>query len=232
VESTHKGEEKIINALANRIRDVILSIYLFNEHRGYTYLEKLAEAFRQKYPDDHIIIRAIEKHARDERTHYELFKNYFLQNGRQPFQIGAFYGYCDQMVKAIFGTDIAGIDPERIMRDEQAIYRLCRAIMVTERRGMSQVAALLRQPVIKSDPELARIFAIVEKDEPSHTFPYQHWLKKHQQEMPALRERIADAWIHYSLLLIKIPYLFFNLRQERRADFPCGARHTLAASIA
>jgi hypothetical protein len=75
------------------------------------------------------------------------------------------------------------------------------------------------QPLLRSDPVLAKIFKIVERDEPSHWQPYQEWLTRTKRPQAKLSERLADFWIHRELLLIKLPVLFLNPRLRRRSDW-------------
>ena len=37
--------------------------------------------------------------------------------------------------------------------------------------------------------------------------------------MPSLRERLADSWVHRSLILVKLPLLYLNPRLRRRTDW-------------
>lgn len=74
--------------IRNRIIDVVLSVYLFNEQRGFSYLEKLARIFGEKYPDQVMMLQSIQKHARDDRQHYQLFCGYFKKRGYMPSMNG------------------------------------------------------------------------------------------------------------------------------------------------
>ena len=65
-----------------------------------------------------------------------------------------------------------------------------------------------------------RIFRVIERDEPSHCFPYQGWLRERGSHLPGFEEKFTDIWIHYSLMLLKIPILFLNVRMRRLATFP------------
>ncbi|MGZ3693968.1 MAG: ferritin-like domain-containing protein [Bdellovibrionota bacterium] len=200
-----------------RICDILLSIYLYNEKRGYTYLEELLKAFEQRYPGENQILASIQKHARDERRHHLLFEAYFRKNGRLPFRVGSWYGYCDQMVSWIFGKTIDQLDPKEVVNDDEKFFQLCRLIMITEMRGMKQVNLILENPIIRRNNQLVEIFTEIKKDEPSHCYPYQAWLRKHGKHEPIFREKLADAMVHYSLMLVKIPLLFFNFFLPRQA---------------
>lgn len=91
--------------------------------------------------------------------------------------------------------------------------------MMTELRGLKQVKTLLNNNLIKKNELLLKIFKIIEKDEPSHCYPYQYWLKKSNSHMPRFREKLTDLWIHYSLMIIKVPILLFNGKLKRRSEF-------------
>ncbi len=98
-------------------------------------------------------------------------------------------------------------------------FKLCRLIMMTEFRGLKQVKTLLKSRLIKMDESLLKIFKIIEKDEPSHCYPYQYWLKKSNSHLPRLKENIIDLWIHYSLIVIKVPILLLNGKLKRMSKF-------------
>lgn len=193
-----------------RFYDVLVSVYLYNEKRGYIYLEELLLAFQKKYPSEDRILAAIQKHASDERHHHSLFESYFRERGKKPFRVGAWYGYCDQMVACLFGKTIDQLNPNDLLQNDEAFFRLCRLIMITEMRGMAQVKLIVKNPLIRRRKELADIFGVVQRDEPSHCYPYQTWLRKHGQQDPSLAEHLADAFVHYSLLFLKLPLLYFN----------------------
>jgi hypothetical protein len=196
--------------LRERFFDIILSVYLFNEERGFTYLDDLAEAFSRKFPHEQLMLASIRKHAADERHHYSLFRGYFVQSGRAPFAVTKRYGYCDQMVQLVFGKSLEALDPRDVIASDQTFFRLCRLIMITELRGMQQVNLLLGNFLVRRRPDLVSIFTVVKRDEPSHCYPYQAWLRRHGEHEPRLRERAADAVTHYSLAFLKLPALFLN----------------------
>ena len=52
-----------------RYLDLLGSIYIYNEHRGYTAIDRVLHAVRARWPDDHMLIARIEKHRADERKH-------------------------------------------------------------------------------------------------------------------------------------------------------------------
>ncbi len=208
-----------MNKLLERLHDVIASVYLYNEYTGYVELDKLLEALREKYPREHEFIRAVEKHRDDERKHYLMFRNYFKKRDRYPFEIGPTYGYVDLFINHIFKQPIEDLDRDVILENERLFFKMCRLIMMTEFRGMRQVDRLLKSPFFNQDQTLYRIFKVIERDEPSHCYPYQYWLSKHGSQLPQFQERITDLWIHYSLLLFKIPFLYLNPRLSRQTSF-------------
>ena len=62
---------------ARRYLDLLGSIYIYNEHRGYTAIDRVLEAIRARSPDDHALIAAVESHRADERKHYVMFRRWF-----------------------------------------------------------------------------------------------------------------------------------------------------------
>lgn len=215
---------KLFRKLVDRFHDILLSVYIFNEHRGYIHLDELALAFAERYPDDERILKAVKKHAADERNHYNLFRRWFDEKGRMPFRVDHRFGYCDLIVRHLMRQRLSELDPRELLADERKFYRLCRLIMVTEMRGMKQVDIVLKNRFVRRDPRLVEIFQVVKRDEPSHCYPYQAWLKGHGQHLPSRLEKLADTWVHYSLTLVKLPFLYFSFWLKRRDDYPCGAR--------
>jgi len=209
----------MMKQLFERLQDVIASVYLYNEYTGYIELEKLLDVLDVKYPEEHTFIQAVQKHCDDERKHYLMFRNYFKKRDRLPFDIGPTYGYVDLFILHVFKKPIEDLDREEIIESDRHFFQLCRLIMMTEFRGMRQVDRLLKSPFIKKDSTLYRIFKVIERDEPSHCYPYQYWLKKSGTHLPRFQERITDLWIHYSLLLFKIPFLYLNPRVRRLEAF-------------
>lgn len=203
-----------------RYYDVLASIYLYNEYQGYTGLERLLAAIRQRYPDEGEFIAAVTKHTDDERKHYRMFKHYFEAEGRMPFLVDRTCGYIDRFVAIIFGRALEELDEPQLLADERLFFKLCRLIMMTEFRGMKQVAVLLRSRLVHRNDRLMRIFRVIERDEPSHCFPYQHWLRARGSHEPGFEERFTDLWVHYSLMLLKFPLVFLNAALPRRRAFP------------
>jgi hypothetical protein len=224
-------------SLRSRYLDLLGSIYIYNEHRGYTSIDRVLEAVRARSPDDHALIAAIEKHRGDERKHYLMFKRWFELQGRMPLQVDRTCGHIDRFVEIMFGRTIDALDTQAVIADDALFERLCRVIMLTEQRGHRQVEILLRHPAVKTDKVLMKIFRIIEKDEPSHWAPYEDWLKAHGKREPRWWERAVDSFIHSELLFLKLPLLFVNWGMKRRtgwadADEPAERLATPAPAIA
>ncbi len=208
-------------AFRHRFLDVLASIYIYNEHRGYTSLDRVLEAVRARCPEDSAFIAAVEKHRADEEKHYRMFRRWFELRGQMPLKVDRACGHIDHFIERMFGCTIEALDTDAIVADPDAFERLCRVIMITEQRGMAQVEALLANPHIRSDKAMRRIFEVVERDEPSHWQPYDAWLRTHGRRPQATwRERWTDYWIHKSLMLAKLPAVFLDRRLPRLAAWP------------
>ena len=203
-----------------RYLDLLGSIYIYNEHRGYTAIDRVLEAVRARWPDDGELIDSIEKHRADERKHYLMFRRWFERRGEMPIAVDRTCGHIDRFVAIMFGSSIEDLDPLRVVEREDLFERLCRVISLTEKRGHRQVEILLRQAMVRSDPTLVKIFNIIEQDEPSHWAPYDGWLRAHQRREPNMWERAVDHFIHSELLLVKLPVLFFTPKLTRRSTWP------------
>lgn len=208
-------------AFRARFLDVLGSIYIYNEYRGYTSLDRVLEAVRTRFPADAAFIAAIEKHRADERKHYVMFRRWFEVRGRMPLSVDSTCGHIDRFIQKIFGCTIDELDTAGVIASAEQFEQLARVIMLTEQRGMRQVEVLLHNRHVLSDKVLTRIFRIVEKDEPDHWMPYADWLSRHDREQtPRWRERWADWWIHKSLMLVKLPTLFLRRSTPRMAAWP------------
>ena len=213
----------VLSWFSRRYLDLLGSIYIYNEHRGYTALDRVLEAVRARSPDDHALIAAIEKHRADERKHYLMFRRWFERRGVMPFALDRAFGHIDRFIEIMFRTSIDRLDTQAIIDRDALFERLCRVIALTERRGYRQVEVLLRHPLVRDDKALIKIFTIIEKDEPSHWTPYEGWLKAHARRQPKWWERTIDSFIHGELLFVKLPFLFLRPGLRRRADWPDGA---------
>lgn len=203
-----------------RYLDLLASIYIYNEHRGYTSIDRVLGAVRSRTPGDTAFIAAIEKHRADERSHYAMFKRWFELNGTMPLKVDRTCGHIDRFVEIMFRRGIDDLDTEAVISNDRLFEKLCRVISLTERRGYRQVEILLRNPLVRHDRTLIKIFRIIERDEPSHWAPYDAWLRAHGRREPKWWERAIDSLIHSELLFLKLPVLFFNPWLERRRDWP------------
>ena len=201
-----------------RYLDLLGSIYIYNEHRGYTAIDNVLEAVRTQWPDDHAFIAKIAKHREDERKHYLMFRRWFERREAMPFAVDRTCGHIDRFVGIMFRSTIDDLDPQQVV-SRGLFARLCRVISLTEQRGYRQVEILLRHPIVRSDRRLIKIFTIIEEDEPSHWEPYDRWLSDHGQRMPTWWERGIDAFIHSEMLFVKLPLLFLNRNLARRCDW-------------
>ncbi len=207
-------------AFTRRYLDVLASIYIYNEHRGYTSLDRVLEAVRARCPDDAAFIAAVEKHRGDEHKHYQMFKRYFELEGRMPLVLDRTFGHIDHFIAIMFGRQIEALDTREIVANAALFERLCRVIMLTEQRGMRQVASLLRNRHVRGDTRLLRIFQVIKRDEPSHWMPYEDWLARNGRRPPRWWERLVDLRIHGELMLVRIPIVFLNWRTRRRTQWP------------
>jgi hypothetical protein len=203
-----------------RYLEVVGSIYIYNEHRGYTSLDRVLEAARRHCPEDTDFIAAVVKHRADERKHYLMFKRWFERQGRMPLAVDDSYGHIDRFINRVFGCGIDRLDTDAIVADPALFEKLCRVIVLTEQRGLLQVEELLRNKAVLGDPVMHRIFRIVHEDEPDHFLPYRDWLERQGRPVELWRERLADWCIHKILLLKKLPTLFFDVGARRMEQWP------------
>ncbi|MXO63254.1 ferritin-like domain-containing protein [Qipengyuania oceanensis] len=209
----------IFAMLRRRYLDVLGSIYIYNEHRGYTAIDRVLEAVRARSPEDTALIAAIEQHRVDERKHYVMFRRWFELQGRMPLSVDRTFGHIDRFVEIMFRKKIDDLDTQAVIDDDSQFEKLCRVISLTEQRGYKQVEILLDHFMVKSDPVLMKIFRIIKKDEPSHWAPYDGWLQEHGKREPKWWERRVDTFIHSELLFLKLPFLFLNPFIGRRKDW-------------
>lgn len=203
-----------------RFREALLSIYLYNEHRGYTQLELLESALRRHRPQEAELAASVHHHAGDERRHYRMFRAWFVRRGVMPLYVDAGSGYIDRLVRSVTGKSIDGIDLDAAVREERELERLLRLIVLTERRGLAQVQALLGPQRFLLDRELRAMFEVIARDEPSHFEPYAAWLASRGRAVSSLRERAADALAHGTIVALKLPALLCDPSVTRSVDFP------------
>jgi hypothetical protein len=221
----------MLDLFRRRYLDVLGSIYIYNEHRGYTSIDRVKEAVCAKYPDDHALIEAIEKHRADERKHYVMFRRWFELQGKMPLAVGRTCGHIDRFVEIIFRRTIDDLDTQAVIDRDELFEKLCRVIMLTEQRGYKQVEILLKHPIVKRDKALVRIFEVIERDEPSHWSPYEGWLVKNGKRQPKWWEKAIDSFIHSELLFLKLPVLFVNSRLPRRTRWADEEDEDRGASV-
>lgn len=218
----------MLSRFRRRYLELLCSIYIYNEHRGYTAISRILEAVRARSPDDNELIASIRKHHADERKHYMMFRRWFELRQIMPFAIDRTCGHIDRFVEIMFGTPIDNLDTQAVVDRDELFERLCRIIALTEQRGHRQVEILLRHPLVRGDKALMRIFCVIEKDEPSHWAPYEGWLRAHGKREPRWWERVIDTLVHSELLYLKLPILFLNpflLRRREWADANDPASH-------
>ena len=203
-----------------RYLDLLGSIYIYNEHRGYTAIDRVLVAVRKRWPDDQAFIAKIENHRADERKHYLMFRRWFERRGMMPLAVDRACGHIDRFVEIMFHARIDQLDPLVVVGRDALFERMCRVISLTEKRGHRQVELLLRHPIVRRDAQLMKIFRIIEQDEPSHWAPYDEWLRVHGRRDPRWWERAIDQAIHSQLLLIKLPLLFLAVRMKRLKHWP------------
>src|ERR1044072_1510300 len=121
---------------SRRYLDLLGSIYIYNEHRGYTALDRVLEAVRARSPDDHEFIARIEKHRADERKHYLMFRKWFEKQGRMPLFVDRTCGHIDRFVEIMFRTTIDRMDTQAVIDDDRQFLKLCRVISHTANRGV------------------------------------------------------------------------------------------------
>lgn len=212
-----------------RYLDLLGSIYIYNEHRGYTALDRVLRAVRSRSPDDRSFIAEIEQHRADEYKHYLMFKRWWEKRGVMPYAIDRTCGHIDRFVEIMFRSRIDDLDEDRLIRDDRNFEKMCRVIALTERRGYRQLDILLRHPVVLRDRMLTKVFRIIRVDEPRHWSPYEGWLKARAMREPAWWERAIDGFIHSELLLLKLPILFLSPRLRRRTDW--ADEHDASSSV-
>ena len=209
--------------LRDRYLDLLASIYIYNEHRGYTAIDRVLEAARAHAPRDDAFIAAVEKHRADERKHYLMFRRWYEARGKMPLLVDRTCGHIDRFVEIMFGKRIDDLDTDAVIADVAQFEKLCRIVSLTERRGHRQVRILLDHPFVRHDRMLMKIFRIIERDEPSHWAPYDAWLAAHGARAPRWWERVVDIVIHSELLLVKLPALFLNPSLGRRQEWADSA---------
>ena len=146
---------------------------------------------------------------------------YFLRKNKiKPLRVPRVYGYVDAFIELVFGSQTGDLNHQRILADQSQRFSLFRLIMMTEKRGLKQVQAVLRQGWVKRNSELVHLFQVIESDEPSHFEPYEAHLELNGAQGLTFKERLADLWIHYSLMLLKLPFLYLSVLTPALTKFP------------
>lgn len=215
-----------------RYLELVASIYIYNEHRGYTAIDRVLAALRAEVPQDTRLLSAIEKHRSDERKHYRMFRRWFEDRGIMPFALDRGYGHIDRFVELTFHATLDNLDASVVVRCNERFARLCRVIALTERRGYRQIQILLRNRIVRADRYLTKIFLIIERDETDHWAPYETWLAQNDPRGTRWWERAIDRFIHSELLLVKLPLLFVTPWLRRRADWADADERETPASTA
>ena len=137
-----------------------------------------------------------------------------------PYAVDRAFGHIDRFVSIMFGKRIDDLDKLAVVNSDEQFGRLCRVISLTERRGYKTVEVLLKNAHVLSDTTLAKIFRIIEADEPSHWAPYDGWLDAHGGRHDRWWERLVDSYVHSELLFLKLPMMFLVplKRRDRFAD--------------
>ena len=210
--------------LKSRFYRALASIYLYNEQRGHSQLKLLHEAFVRQFPQQTDTAAAIWKHSEDERRHGLMFQAYLTRRGFEPLWVGPRLGYIDLLVATVFGRSLEELHADQILKRPADLMKLCRLIQITEERGLKQVRWLLAHPWIRQEPELVRIFRIIERDEPSHFEPYEAWLKDlgEGSQCADLVARAADVWIHWSIFLFRFPWFVLWARRTSLGSAVCA----------
>ncbi len=206
----------MLDAAKRRFLDILASIYIYNEHRGYSSIDRVLEAVYARYPNETDFIARVEKHRSDERKHYLMFRRYFEARGYMPYAVDKSCGHIDRLIKLTFGCGVDELNHDAIVANDELFFKLCRVIMITEIRGMNQLDVLLENAFVKTDRTLMKIFAVIRRDEPSHWTPYRDWLAENNGGDPLWSERASDALVHASLVLYKVPTLYLTPRLARR----------------
>jgi hypothetical protein len=202
----------LLKKVADRFRELVLSVYLYNEWRGYRQLEDDLIPNLEGRPEfAGEFLAGVRKHAADERKHYRMFQGWFAERGRMPYAVGPSVAYFDTLASWLVGRSK---QPDQMLAPER-FARLCRAVVTTERRGIQQLDAMLRWRTVREDARLKRVLEVIRVDEPSHYGPYEKWLEANGHRGPRLREKLVDFCVHYGIAVLVLPALFFNPRLKR-----------------
>src|SRR4051794_37435381 len=114
----------MVELFRRRYLELLGSIYIYNEHRGYTAIDAVLEAVRSRWPDGEALIARIEKHRADELKHYRMFKRWFERHGIMPLAVDRTCGHIDRFVGIMFGSAIDDLDPLQLVQQDDLFERL------------------------------------------------------------------------------------------------------------
>lgn len=208
-----------MGVLKQRFLDLVVSIYIYNEYRGFKELEKFAVVLESQWPEQEGLIAAVHKHAADEKKHYLLFQRYFRNEGRMPFSVSQWVGFFDVMARLLFGKWMWDLESRAVLMDRDSFVRLCRIIWITESRGLKQIETILSWRMVREHRLLHQIFETIRKDEPSHFLPYAKWLSDNNEATSSWLTAVGDLLVHYGIALIVFPVMFLSPWSKRQSQF-------------
>ena len=202
-----------------RYLDLLGSIYIYNEHRGYTSIDRVLEAVRSRSPDDKAFIAAIEKHRADERKHYVMFKPLVRAAGQDAAHGRPHLRPYRPLRRDHVRPPASTISTPSGDRRRSPVRAAVPGDLADRAARHKQVEILLNHPLVRDDKVLIKIFRIIEKDEPSHWAPYDGWLKAMAGASPNGGSARSTRFIHAELLFLKLPILFLNPWLKRRTEW-------------
>lgn len=119
--------------LRQRYLDVLGSIYIYNEHRGYTAIDQVIDVIRERSPDDCDLIARVAQHRADERKHYMMFRRWFELRGVMPLCVNRTFGHIDRFVEIMFRKHIAKLDMRQLVEHDELFERMFRVISLRAR---------------------------------------------------------------------------------------------------
>src|SRR3982751_5119396 len=114
----------LLAAAHRRYLDILGSIYIYNEHRGYTSIDRVLAAVKSRYPHETDFIAQIVKHRRDERQHYLMFRHYFEAMGAMPYEGDSACGHIGRLIRWAFGCGIDDLDEDEVIDHPELFDRL------------------------------------------------------------------------------------------------------------
>ncbi|MGH1556788.1 hypothetical protein ACRAWD_01180 [Caulobacter segnis] len=98
---------------------MLCSIYICNEHRGYTAIDRMLSAIQVQLARGSRVDRIwSEGHRADERKHYLMFRRWFERRGAMPLDLDRAVGHIDPLCRDhVRITDRRSRAPSLIGRD-------------------------------------------------------------------------------------------------------------------